>query len=50
MYEMLNTQKEKSVTYHSFFDLPRAAIIRDSPAVRLRKAAKGKCACFMLLV
>jgi hypothetical protein len=35
------THQEKTIPYHSFFDLQRAAIIRDSPSVRLRKAAKG---------
>ncbi|CAO3610916.1 unnamed protein product [Mucor hiemalis] len=37
---MLNTHQERTVTHPSFFDLPRAAIIRDTPAKRLRKAAK----------
>ncbi|KAI8636411.1 ankyrin repeat-containing domain protein [Parasitella parasitica] len=31
---------EKTIPFCSFFDLPRAAIIRDTPSVRLRKAAK----------
>ncbi|KAG2231147.1 hypothetical protein INT48_003355 [Thamnidium elegans] len=39
---ILNTQQEKIIPYHSFFDLQRAAIIRDTPALRLRKASKGK--------
>lgn len=39
---ILNTHHEKTVPFCSFFDLPRAAIIRDTPSVRLRKAAKGK--------
>ncbi|KAL7316131.1 Target of rapamycin complex 2 subunit avo2 [Mucor circinelloides] len=37
---ILNTHHEKTVPFCSFFDLPRAAIIRDTPSVRLRKAAK----------
>ncbi|GAA5799933.1 ankyrin repeat-containing domain protein [Helicostylum pulchrum] len=37
---ILNTQQEKIIPYHSFFDLQRAAIIRDTPALRLRKASK----------
>ncbi|KAI8979032.1 ankyrin repeat-containing domain protein [Pilobolus umbonatus] len=37
---MMNTQQEKSIAYQSFFDLPRVAIKRETPAVRLRKAAK----------
>lgn len=40
---ILNTQYEKTIPLCSFFDLPRAAIIRDTPSVRLRKAAKGIC-------
>jgi hypothetical protein len=38
---LLKTHQKQSVTHQSFFDLPRAAIIRDTPAKRLRKAAKG---------
>lgn len=37
----MNAHPEKTVPYHSFFDLPRAAIIRDSLSVRLRNATKG---------
>ncbi|EIE88039.1 hypothetical protein RO3G_12750 [Rhizopus delemar RA 99-880] len=37
---MMNAQPEKSRPFHSFFDLQRAAVIRDTTAVRLRKAAQ----------
>lgn len=32
---------EKARPFHSFFDLQRAAVIRDTPSGRLRKAAQG---------
>ncbi|KAI9247734.1 ankyrin repeat-containing domain protein [Sporodiniella umbellata] len=35
----MNTS-EKTRRFHSFFDLQRAAVIRDTPSVRLRKAAQ----------
>jgi hypothetical protein len=38
---MMNAQPEKGRPFHSFFDLQRAAVIRDTTAVRLRKAAQG---------
>ncbi|CAO3680637.1 unnamed protein product [Rhizopus stolonifer] len=31
---------EKARPFHSFFDLQRAAVIRDTPSGRLRKAAQ----------
>lgn len=47
---ILNTQYEKTIPFCSFFDLPRAAIIRDTPSVRLRKAAKGMCTAYMFYI
>lgn len=34
---------ENSVPKTSFFDLQRAAIVRESPSLRLRKASIGEC-------
>ncbi|KAI9485377.1 MAG: ankyrin repeat-containing domain protein [Benjaminiella poitrasii] len=38
--EIIEPHQEKTLPFSSFFNLQRAAIIRDTPSVRLRKAAK----------
>ncbi|KAI7897841.1 ankyrin repeat-containing domain protein [Cokeromyces recurvatus] len=38
--ETINPHKEQTLPSNSFFDLQRAAVIRDSPSIRLRRAVK----------